>query len=344
MESLAKIPRKLKAVVTIGASAGGVQALMTLLQQLPDTLEAAVFVVLHIPAHTPSQLPAVLQRATRMPVAFGKDGEEIRAGRVYLAQADRHLMIDGNKIRVTRGPKESRARPSIDVLFRSAAISFGPQVIGVVLTGALDDGTAGLWTVKDMGGKALVQDPNGAEYRSMPESAAAHVEVDATLSITDLAKEISRLTQEGLNMAKTPPRPGTKMENMIAAEGNALNSGVMTLGRVSGYTCPDCHGALVQIEEGSIVRFRCHTGHAFSLKALLVEVSESIDTGLWDTLRAIEERIMLLKQMAEIASKAGSIETAASCRQQASDAEIRIKPIRELVLDPTFFGHGPEEP
>jgi two-component system chemotaxis response regulator CheB len=332
-----------KAVITIGASAGGVQALSALLAELPEDLAAAVFVVLHIPPHTPSEFPEVLQRATRLTVAAAKDGERVRAGRVYVAPADRHLMIYRESVRVTRGPKESRVRPSIDVLFRSAAIAFGPRVIGVVLTGMLDDGTAGLWAVKDRGGKTLVQDPATAEYSSMPESAIAHVAVDGVMPVSELAKEILRLTQEAPVMEDKPAPEGMRIESTIANEANSLAAGVMTLGKVSGYTCPDCHGVLVQIEEGSIVRFRCHTGHAFSLKSLLAEVNQSIDNGLWDTMRAIEERIMLLRQMAEIASRAGDTGAASKCEAQASDAEKRVQPIRELVLDPAFFGHGPED-
>jgi two-component system, chemotaxis family, protein-glutamate methylesterase/glutaminase len=138
-----------------------------------------------------------------------------------------------------------------------------------------------------------------------------------------------------------PPEP-MRIENTIANEANSLAAGVMTLGKVSGYTCPDCHGVLVQIHDGSIVRFRCHTGHAFSLKSLLAEVNQSIDNGLWHTMRAIEERIMLLRQMAHIAAQVGDTTAAAECEAQASDAEQRVRPIRELVLDPAFFGHGPD--
>ena len=334
--------KKPNAIVTIGASAGGVGALQDVLARLPSNLPAALFVVLHIPPHTPSRLPAVLQRATTLSVVAAEDGAEMRPGCIYVAPADRHLMVDQRGVRVTRGPKESRSRPSIDVLFRSAAIAFGPRVIGVVLTGMLDDGTAGLWAVKDRGGRALVQDPATAEYRSMPESAMAHVDVDAVMSPEGLADEIARLVQEEPRMDKLPAQTAMQIENRIANEENSLAVGVMSLGKVSGYTCPDCHGVLVQIEEGRIVRFRCHTGHAFSLKALLSEINESIDKGLWATMRAVEERIMLLRQIGTLASQMGDTGTADVCEAQATDAEQRVKPVRELVLDPKFFGHGPE--
>jgi two-component system chemotaxis response regulator CheB len=241
---------------------------------------------------------------------------------VYVASADRYLMLTPQGIRLSRGPKEGRFKPSIDVLFRSAATAFGPRVIGVVLSGALDDGSAGLWAITDHQGLALVQDPDEAMYSSM-----AHVQVDL----------IGTTAPETIPMANTQ----LAMENHIAVEGNALKAGVMNLGKISKYTCPDCHGALVQIEEGPIVRFRCHTGHAFSLKSLLAQVNEAIDNGLWATLRAVEERVMLLRQMQALAQESGAIEEAAEWCGQADQSEKRLQPLRELMLEPEFFGHTP---
>jgi two-component system chemotaxis response regulator CheB len=331
-------------IVVIGASAGGVEALIGLFQHLPADLAAAVFVVLHIPADGPSQLQRILARETALPVASAIDGEQITSGRVYVASADRHLLVQGETIRLTRGPKESRARPSIDVLFRSVALSFGPRVIAVVLSGALDDGTAGAWAVKDRGGIVLVQDPDEAMHASMPESALQHVAIDKVGTVKDLARTLARLVGAPVDPVD-PPRGKERhaVENLIAMEGNGLKAGVMELGKVSKYTCPDCHGVLVQLEEGSIVRFRCHTGHSFSMKALMAEVNESIDKGLWDTLRAIEERIMLLRQTAAIAAASGAHSEADRCLRQAEDSEQRIRPLRDLVLDPGFFGHDPRK-
>ena len=327
-------------IVAIGGSAGGIEAARALFTALPADLPAAFLVVIHIPPHSPSQLDKVLASCTSMPVAAAEDGERIRAGRVYVACADRHLMVDAGHLRLTRGPKECRARPSIDVLMRSAAIAYGPRLTGVVLSGLLDDGTAGLWAVKDRQGIALVQDPAEAQYSSMPESAQLHVAVDFTGTAVALAGEITRRVGHETG-SKTAPSAADRqeLEALIANQGNALRSGVMKLGKVSQYTCPDCHGVLVQIEEGSIVRFRCHTGHAFSIKTLLAEVNDSIDKGLWDTIRAVEERILLLKQMAELAKHHQSLAEAATCERQAADAEHEIKKLRDLVLDPRFFGH-----
>lgn len=332
-------------IVVIGASAGGVSALSTLVQELPADFSAAVYIVLHIPAQTPSRLQEILGRVCKLPVSSARDGEPIRAGRVVVAPADRHLMLDRGHVRVTRGPKECRVRPAIDVLFRSAAAAYGPSVIGVVLTGTLDDGTAGLWAVKDRGGVALVQQPETAEYPSMPESALRHVEVDGAFAIDDIAKELVRRVARGIARHELPAPPPERMriENLIAREGNGLQAGSLELGEKSKYTCPSCHGALVQIEEGAIVRFRCHTGHAFSIKTLLAEVTDAIDTGLWDTLRAVEERILLLQQIEALATLEGATGAAAAAGAQARDAQARVEALRALVLDDKMFGHLPEE-
>ena len=326
-------------IVVIGASAGGVEALRGFFHALPADLEAAFLVVLHIPADTPSQLDRVLGYSTQLAVDIAQNGEPIRNRHVYVASADRHLMVTPQGIRLSRGPKEGRSRPSIDVLFRSAATAFGSRVIGVILSGALDDGTAGLWAIKDHQGVTLVQAPDEAMQPSMPQSAIAHVQVDLVGTVEALAAKVGELVgstaPEVTKMANTQ----LALENHIAMEGNALKAGVMNLGKVSKYTCPDCHGVLVQIEEGPIVRFRCHTGHAFSLKSLMAQVNEAIDNGLWATLRAVEERVMLLLQMEQLAQASGASDEAARLRREADDSEKRIQPLRELVLDPSFFGH-----
>lgn len=327
-------------IVVIGTSAGGVQALIALFENLPADLPAAFLVVLHIPAHEPSVLHSILSRVTSMRVVAAQDGQRIEARTVYVAIADRHLMLTENGIRLTRGPKECRVRPAVDVLFRSAAVNYGARVIGVILSGALDDGTAGMWAVKDRGGLTYVQEPSEAMLSSMPESAIEHVDIDLVGSAAVLATELSKVVGSRID-DQLPHEVKARhvIENVISLKGNGLEAGVMGLGKVSQFTCPDCHGVLVQIEEGPIVRFRCHTGHAFSIKSLICEVNAAIDSGLWDTLRAVEERILLLRQMAQQANSVGAPGDAAECSRQADLAEKRLKPLRELVLDPKFFGH-----
>ena len=325
-------------IVVIGASAGGVEALRCLFRSLPSDLPAAFVVVLHIPPYAASSLSSILSRETSMPVISVTEDQPLEASTVYVASADHHLVVVDEGLRLTRGPKECRSRPAVDVLFRSASAIHEERVIGVVLTGALDDGTAGLWAIKDRNGLALVQDPGEADHDSMPKSAIQHVKVDFIGTVRELASEIAKQVRTTIEPQKAQPANQRHLiENGISINGNGLHAGVMGLGKISNYTCPDCHGVLVQIKEGSIIRFRCHTGHAFSIKTLIADVNAAIDKGLWDTLRAVEERIMLLRQMADLAEEEGNVTDAEQCRTQASNAEGRLNPLRELVLDPDFF-------
>ena len=324
-------------IIVVGASAGGVAALQDLLGGLPKGLAASVFVVLHIPPDTKSHLAEILGRSSALEVREARDHEQIAPSTVYVAQADRHLLVSEDTIRITRGPKECRARPAVDALFRSAAVVYGPRVIGVVMTGMLDDGTAGLWAIKDQGGIALVQDPATAEFPSMPESAMKHVQVDAALSIPELATRIAALVGE-----RPTPRPGAvpngmAIETLIALQGNGLKAGVMHLGAVSGFTCPSCHGVLVQIEEGNITRFRCHTGHAYSQMTLLAEINLAVDEGLWDTLRSLEEKLLVLKQMAAGERRAGNETMAATLEARAAKMQEAVGPLHDLVSDGRLF-------
>jgi two-component system chemotaxis response regulator CheB len=322
-----------------------VEALQVLLGQLPKDLDAAVLIVLHMPAYQRSDLDGILQRSTKLHVHAAADGELLQNGHIYTAVPDHHLTVNADRIQLTRGPKECRVRPAVDVLFRSAALAFGPRVLGVVLTGALDDGTAGLWAIKRQGGQALVQDPGTALHPSMPESARTNVDVDAVLSLEALGGElVRRLLAMDDGLTTMDPARSLQVETLIAAEGNGLQAGVMNLGEVSKYTCPDCHGVLVEIVEGSIVRFRCHTGHAFSMKTLLLEVDESIELALWSTLRAIEERVMLLRRMAALARERGDEVESVASERQASEADRRGQAIRQMVLDPETLGRKTQEP
>jgi two-component system chemotaxis response regulator CheB len=325
-------------IVVIGASAGGIEALLGLFRALPSNSAASYFVAQHLSPHYGSDLDRILQSGTSMPVAFAADQQRILPDAVYVAPPDRHLMIEGDQTRITRGPKESRARPAIDVLFRSAALAFGPRVIGVVLTGNLDDGTAGLWQIKDRKGLAFVQDPEHAAFRSMPDSAMEYVDADFIGTIDDLAARISWEVAQDLPLPMAgPPRQGLQVETAVALGDNGMQAGVMELGKPSKYTCPECHGVLVQIEEGRLVRFRCHTGHAYSLKSLLTDVNDTIDASLWSTIRAIEERILILAHLAELADKNGQAERAAQLRAKAGLAEQKCEPLRQMVLASDFF-------
>lgn len=321
-------------IVVVGASAGGVETLMQLVAGLPPDFSASVFIVMHIPPYSVSHLHVILGRATTLPVVQAEDKLRIKPGHIYVGVADHHLLVDAEHIRVTRGPKENRFRPAVDSLFRSAAYSFGPRVIGVVLTGALDDGTAGLWAVKDRGGIAIVQHPQEAMYPSMPESALRNVAVDYQPRMAEMAPLLVQLTGEAFAVERSAlVSEAMEIEASIALGDNSLQKGVLKLGSLSPYTCPECHGVLVQVQEGKLVRFRCHTGHGFSMDSLLAEVSESIDESLWNTLRVIEESILLLYHTAELARANQDDEMARRLIQKGEEAEQRAQRIREVVME-----------
>jgi two-component system chemotaxis response regulator CheB len=297
-------------------------------------LPAALCIVLHLPPDHRSRLPEILSRAGPLPAAHGVDGAPITPGCIYVAPPDHHLLVEAGYIRLTRGPKENRTRPAIDPLFRSAAYAYGPRVIGVVLSGQLDDGTAGLWAVKDRGGIAIVQDPQEAQFPSMPQNALAHVAVDDCLPLATMAATLARLTQEPAPEARGPLVPKQlEIETRIALGHNALDSGVMKLGQLVPYTCPECHGVLVQLQEGGILRFRCHTGHAFSVHSLLGEVTEAVERSLWSTLRAIDESILLMRHLQRHARDQQDDVSAELLEQRVHEAEQRARLIRQTVLN-----------
>lgn len=282
-------------IVVVGASAGGVEALQRLVAGLSPALPAAIFVVVHMPPYQRSELADILAKATALPVVAAKDGAPIVHGKVYVAVPDRHLLFDSDRLRVTRGPKENRTRPAVDVLFRSAAFAFGPRVIGIVLSGALDDGTAGLWAIKDRGGIAMVQSPSEAVFSSMPESALQHVAVDAVLPVLAMPEAIATFVEESLPEMELQASPRMEIETRIAMNENALGDGDVQLGPLSRYTCPQCNGTLAKLTDQSIVRYRCHVGHAYSQRTLLEQVNEQIDMAFSQVLRAIEDRARLLR-------------------------------------------------
>ena len=309
------------------------EALKKLVAQLPSNFPGAIFIVWHIAPAYPSVLPQILDRVCALPVAHAIDKEEIQPGRIYVAPPDHHLLIEPGHIRVTKGPKENRFRPSIDVLFRSAALCYGNQVIGVVLTGLLDDGASGLYAVKDQGGKAIVQDPFDALHASMPIQAMKTVEVDHCLPVAKIGALLVDLTnsavkKEGRHLVSDQ----MEIEVKVAREDNAFESGIMKLGKISPYTCPECHGMLLQLKEGNLIRFRCHTGHAYSLNSLLVEVTEAIEASLWKTLRGIEESEMLMSHMGKHLGETEDSEMAERFLQKSAEAKMRADLVKQALM------------
>jgi two-component system, chemotaxis family, protein-glutamate methylesterase/glutaminase len=327
-------------LIVVGGSAGGIESAGQLLASLPAELGAPVFVVIHIPSHTPSSLPDVLQRRSRLPVYFASNDAPIHDNVVYVAPPGRHLMLDEGTMRVTFGPKESRARPSVDVLFRSAAMTYGPRVIAVIVSGALDDGTPGAWAVKDRGGVVVVEDPATALFPAMPQSVLAHVEVDASLPLEKLGEYVASEAQAPLRPhATTPIPPHWNVETMIARQANAFNAGCVDIGNASHFSCPECGGVMSEIKEGKIRRFRCHTGHAYSSEALLSEIDNGICENLWSAVRATEERILLLRQLAETDVNA-DISVSARYRELATLSEDFLSALRRSALDSAIEAQG----
>ena len=282
-----------------------------------------------------SVLPQVLNRAGTVHAAHAYDNEPIAPNRIYVAPPDRHLLVENGLVRVTHGPKENRFRPAVDPLFRSAAHTYNKRVIGIVLSGALNDGTAGLWTIKHRGGLAVVQDPSDAEVPSMPESAAREVAIDYSVPVAEMARLLVRLSSEEIketSEAVMEDDKKTAIEVRIAAADNAFEIGVMNLGEPSPFACPDCHGVLLVIRDGGMKRYRCHTGHAFSADTLLATVTENIEDSLYGALRGVEESILLLNHMGDHFAEANSKKLAALYFQKAQEAEQRAQFVRRAVL------------
>src|SRR6185503_355450 len=321
-----------KRVVVVGASGGGIEALRTLVSGLPADFAAPVCVVLHTSPASPGILGDILSRSGPLPATNAVNGERLQAGRVYVAPPDCHLVLEPGRVRVTRGPRENRFRPAIDPLFRSAAQVYGPGAIGVILTGSLDDGTAGLWAIKQLGGTAIVQAPSDALFKSMPQNAIDQVDVDRVLPLGEIARLLVELTAVSVaaDGAAVPGR--MHIEVRIAMQENPIDAGLERVGEPSRFACPECHGVLLQLKEGSRIRFRCHTGHAYSVASLLAAISEGIEESLWIAIRALEEGHLLMGRMAEHV-RTHDVEEADQLCEKADEAKQQSDAIRRLLIE-----------
>jgi two-component system chemotaxis response regulator CheB len=315
-----------KQLVAIGASAGGVSALSALAARLPPDFAAPLLVVLHIGAHR-SLLADILGGAGPLPAEEARQGQRIEAGRIYVAAPDRHLLVVDDTLHLSRGAKEHHTRPAIDPLFLSAALARGTRAIGVILTGRLDDGTAGLQAIKACGGTAVVQDPADAEVPDMPASALRDVEVDHCVPLAEMPHLLTSLASRRVEdvAGRPPPAPLVHEQALFLAEGDPMEH-LGQLGAPSAYACPECHGVLWEVSGTRPRRFRCHTGHAFSVRTLQDTLAGAADESLWVARRALQERLLLLREMAA-APTAESLErdavrgAAARLQQQLSQLE-----------------------
>jgi two-component system chemotaxis response regulator CheB len=316
-------------LIVVGASAGGMPALCRFVEQLPTPLPAAVLIVQHFsPDSWGWHLVERLSRHTSLPCRLPEHGDKIEPGTIYLAHPDCHLMVKDGHMLVTKGPHENHYRPAADSLFRSAAAYYGTAVIGVVLTGMLHDGTAGLELIKRAGGIAIVQDPNEAEFSSMPESALSNVAIDYVLPISQMGDLLNRLVQIPITGNGKVPED-IKLEAAIAERVVGTIDQVLHLGKPSSMTCPDCGGALFELKHGKLLRFRCHTGHAFTADALLKSTQHSLEETLWVALRMMEERKNLLTSMAIRGAGAYTVQH----EERIEEIKGHINRLREFLLN-----------
>lgn len=255
---------------------------------------------LHTAPDSPGLLPSILARAGALPAEHATSGVRLHPGRFYVAPPDRHLIVEPGSLQLTKGPRENRFRPAVDPLFRSAAQVFGPGAIGVLVSGGLDDGTAGMHSIKQLGGATVIQDPREALFPSMPANAARHVAIDHCVPIAEMAPLLTQLASGPLQEAPRPETPpALEVEVDIAKERNPIDAGVQQIGSPSLIACPECHGVLLKVADDGLLRFRCHTGHAYSVETLIAAIGEGIEATLWAGVRSLEEAQILLKQLAE---------------------------------------------
>jgi two-component system chemotaxis response regulator CheB len=321
-------------IVVIGASAGGIDALRSLLARLPPHFPAPICIVLHTASEAPGLMAQILANSARLPVSLASDGCRLQPGHVYVAPPDRHLLVEPGRVRVTKGPREHNFRPAVDPLFRSAAQVFGPGAIGVILTGNLDDGTAGLWTIKKLGGVAVVQDPADALFPSMPRHALENVNADYVAPLSQIPSLLAELT------AETPVKPEPvavpehiNVEVNIAKEQNPRDAGLERIGKPSAYACPDCHGVLLELEEDGRIRFRCHIGHAYSLDSLLAAMNEGVEHAMSTAVRSLEEARLLMDRVAFLLEHRDENEAAERIRESSLRAKRKAEVMNELMRD-----------
>ncbi|KQR22994.1 hypothetical protein ASF71_07500 [Deinococcus sp. Leaf326] len=336
-------------VVVIGGSAGALEPLLHLVQGLEAGFPAALVVVIHMPPDQPSALAGILERAGPLPAEQARDGLLTLPGRIYTAVPGHHLLLDGSRLKVSLGPRENHARPSIDVLFRSAARG-GPGTAGVLLSGGLDDGVSGLWAIRRSGGRALVQHPEEAESPEMPLNAVRQVDVHEILRAAQLPAALTTWAWERRAQGTGDAGPGTTeppsrqgWPNMNEDERRRLHTELqIAAGRdapellgqapLSPMTCPECHGVMVQITEGATLRFRCHTGHAFTAGTLIAELRRAAEESLWSGLRTLREKQFLLEHLGQQFSTTGQAAEAAALRSELGRTARCAATLRETLL------------
>ncbi|MGB8190924.1 MAG: chemotaxis protein CheB [Chitinophagaceae bacterium] len=320
-----------KFIVVIGASAGGLNALAELVGQLQPGMGAAYFVVMHLSRKGIGNfLTHRLQQHTSMTCRVPVNGEPILEDHIYIANPNQHMLLDEKHIVIGHGPQENRWRPSIDVLFRSAAVAHNSHVIGIILTGLLDDGTSGMWAIGQCGGASIVQDPNEAEYPDMPLAVLNNMEVDYCVSLGEMGALLQRITS-GRHIPPHQVPEEIKAEAEISYKVVTSIDAVSQLGEHSIFACPDCGGGLWHIANNNMTKYRCHIGHSYSEKDLMVKQTDKIESTLWVALRMMEERKRLLQKLQNDASQKGFTKMSAGHKETAEEIEQHIDLLKKLL-------------
>jgi two-component system chemotaxis response regulator CheB len=291
-------------ILAIGTSAGGVEALIFLAGRLQRNLPAAVLLTIHLPSCCRSSLDEVLTHAGPLPATFASHGDLLRKSHIYIAPADRHLVVDGDRISLGEGPRENNARPAIDPMLRSAAVCCGSRTIGVVLTGTLGDGASGLWAIRQSGGITVVQDPKNAAYAEMPLTALNRAKPDHIARLEDMPALLTSLVHEPVGETKALPR-NVQFEVEVARTGRSDMDQMDKFGRRSVLACPDCGGVMWEIDEGDLSRFRCHVGHTYTAEVMSLALDDNLRRALASAVRALEERAALARKLHHQAKSSG---------------------------------------
>jgi two-component system chemotaxis response regulator CheB len=305
-------------------------------RSLPPDLPAAVFVVIHLSEGFPNALSRILKGAGPLAAAHPKDGEQIESGRIYVAPPGFHMLLEPGLVRVVRGPKENRHRPAVDPLFRTAARAYGSRVVGVILTGALNDGTAGLLAVKRRGGVAVVQDPDEAPFSGMPQSALEYVDVDHCLPLEEIASLLARLSREpAKEEGDYPVSEEMEYESKIAGlDPSTVESGAPP-GELSSFSCPECAGPLYELRDGQFLRFRCRVGHAYTADSGMDAKADVLENALYMALNTLEENAEIAERLAARLRGLQLLHAAERFEKRAKEARKRAVVIRRVLTEDT---------
>ena len=319
-------------IIVVGASMGGVEALSALVAQLPAQLQATILVVQHTSPHSPALLGEILDRQGPLSASVAVDRAPLEPGRIYIAPPDRHLLLTEQGLRVVYGPRENRVRPAIDPLFRTAAVHCRSRVIGVVLTGLLGDGAAGLLAVHRCGGVSLVQSPDDAAYSQMPIRALAAVPTARQVPLAELGSTIARLAAEEAPEPPPVPEP-LRIEARLTERAMANDDWGRVPTRSTDFTCPECNGAIREIEGEPIGRYRCRVGHAYSADDFIEAKERGVEDALWLALQTLQEQAQVLESLASDDLARGWTRNASGYQERAREMRAAADRLRDLVAE-----------